>query len=46
MDVLSGEDFYEKHFTFVETDPLNERFDDFGIGDKNLIGNSGSFFIA
>ena len=45
MDVLSGEDFYEKHFEFQETDPINERFDEFGIGDKNFTMNSGSFLI-
>ena len=45
MDLLSGEDFYENNFQFRETQPLNDRFDDFGIGDMNLVMNSGSFFI-
>jgi hypothetical protein len=45
MDIFSGEDFYEKHFEFKETDPINTRFDEFGIGDKNFIMNSGSYLI-
>ena len=45
MDILSGEDFYAAHFTFQETDPINERFDEFGIGDKNFVNNSGSYLI-
>jgi hypothetical protein len=45
IDVFSGEAFYEKHFTFKETSPINERFEEFGIGDKNFIMNSGSYLI-
>ena len=26
MDIFSGEDFYEKHFVFNPTDPVNERY--------------------
>ena len=45
MDIFSGEDFYEKHFTFKETGPINDRFAEFGIEDKNFIMNSGSYLI-
>ena len=45
MDVLSGEAFYEKHLVFQTTDPINGRFDEFGIGDKNFMMNSGSFLL-
>ena len=45
MDVFSGEAFYEKHLVFQPTDPINARFDEFGIGDKNFMMNSGSFLI-
>jgi hypothetical protein len=45
QDIFSGEDLYEKHFTFQETTPINERFEEFGIGDKNFIMNSGSYLI-
>ena len=45
MDVFSGEDFYEKHFQFQHTEPVNKRFDEFGIGDKIYTSNSGSFLI-
>jgi hypothetical protein len=45
MDIFSGEEFYAKHFTFRYTTPINERFDEFGIGDKNFIMNSGSYLI-
>jgi hypothetical protein len=45
MDIFSGEDFYEKHFTFKETSPINLRFEEFGIENKNFIMNSGSYLI-
>jgi hypothetical protein len=45
MDILSGEALYEKHLVFKETSPINERFDEFGIGDKNFVNNSGSYLI-
>jgi hypothetical protein len=45
MDIFSGEEFYAKHLTFKKTDPINERFDEFGTSDKNFIMNSGSFLI-
>mgnify|MGYP000444941704 FL=1 len=45
MDVFSGEALYEEHLVFQLTDPINARFDEFGIGDKNFMMNSGSFLI-
>jgi hypothetical protein len=45
MDIFSGEDFYEKHFVFRETTPINLRFEEMGIGDKNFTLNSGSYLI-
>jgi hypothetical protein len=45
MDVMSGEKLYEIIFNFKETDPFNEKFETMDIGSKNLIMNSGSFFI-
>jgi hypothetical protein len=45
MDIFSGEDFYAKHFTFKETSPINVRFEEFGIEDKNFVMNSGSYLI-
>ena len=45
MDVFSGESFFEKNFVFMETDPLNERFEQMGMDSKNFIMNSGSYFI-
>jgi hypothetical protein len=45
MDILSGEAFYERNFIFKETSPINQKFDDFGIGDKNFVMNSGSYLI-
>lgn len=45
MDVFSGEALYEKHLVFKQTKPINTRFDEFGIGDKNFMMNSGSFLI-
>ena len=43
MDILSSEDNYEKMFEFKETEPINDAFAFFGIGDKNFIMNSGSY---
>ena len=44
MDVLDAGDYYEEWADFKETDPMNENYDFFGIGDKNFIMNSGSYF--
>ena len=43
MDILSSEERYEKYLKFIETDPMNDAFAFFGIGDKNFINNSGSY---
>jgi hypothetical protein len=32
-------------FEFKETSPLNDNFEAFGMGDKNFMMNSGSYFI-
>ena len=34
MDIFSAQDFFEDNFKWVETDPLNDAFDFYGIGDK------------
>lgn len=45
MDIFSGEDFYEKNLVFQETQPINIRFEEMGVGDKNFMMNSGSYLI-
>ena len=45
IDVFSGEQFYEKHFAFKETEPVAQRFDEYDIGDQNFVNNSGSYLI-
>lgn len=45
MDVLDGASLFEAIFEFRETSALNENFENFDIGDKNFIMNSGSYFI-
>ena len=45
MDLFDGAELYAQIFTFKETLPLNKNFESFGLMDKNLIMNSGSFFI-
>ena len=45
MDILNGEELYEKYFEFKETDPVGSKWDFFGMGDSNFINNSGSYFI-
>ena len=45
MDIMNGEDFYEEHFTFHETSPINEAYEFFGIDNKNFILNSGSYLV-
>ena len=44
MDILQTEDAYGKYLKFKETDPMNDAFAFFGIGDKNFVNNSGSYF--
>jgi len=43
IDVLDAAGFYEENMIFKETNPVNENFDLFGIGDKNFFMNSGSY---
>ena len=45
MDIFSGEAFYEKVLTFVDTPPVSEYFAFMGVGDSNFIMNSGSYFV-
>ena len=45
LDPLYAERLYEELFTFKETGPINQRFDAFGVGDKNFISNSGSLLV-
>jgi hypothetical protein len=45
MDILKSEDFYADNLVFKSTDAVNESFAFFGIGDKNFILNSGSYFM-
>jgi len=37
MDVLSGEDLYEKTLVLKETNPLNDKFDFMGMGSMNFV---------
>jgi len=37
MDVLSGEDLYEKTLVLKETEPLNDKFDFMGMGSMNFV---------
>ena len=45
MDVFSSEDMYEEIFKFKDTDPVSQKFDFNGIGDKNAINNSGPYYV-
>ena len=44
VDIFSGESFYEKYLVMQESEPINDNFAFFGIGDSNFLGNSGSYF--
>jgi len=45
MDLFETEAWYEENLTFnAETDPINQNFEMFGIGDKNFVSNSGPYF--
>ena len=44
MDVFDMANYYEDWFEYAETDPLNSNFEFMGMGDKNFIFNSGSYF--
>ena len=45
MDILDAEPYYEEHFKFKHTEPVTDKFDQFGVGDKVFILNSGSFLV-
>ena len=45
MDIYQGEEIYAKYLEFKETEPINDAFNFFGIGDKNMVYNSGSYFL-
>jgi len=45
MDIVGGEDIIAENLTFYPTEPVNAAFDFFGVGDKNMISNSGSYFF-
>lgn len=45
MDIVGGEDIIANNLTFYPTEPVNAAFDFFGVGDKNMISNSGSYFF-
>ena len=42
LDLLQGPTWYEMIFTFHESSPFSENFDEFGAGDMNFFMNSGS----
>jgi hypothetical protein len=45
MDIYQGEEIYANNLEFKETEPINDAFNFFGIGDKNMVNNSGSYFL-
>ena len=45
MDILQAEEIYANNLEFKETEPINDAFNFFGIGDKNMVYNSGSYFL-
>ena len=45
MDVLSGEDLYDKYLGFSQSSPLNDQYEMFGIGSRIFLPNTGSYFI-
>jgi hypothetical protein len=45
MDIFMGETIIEAIMRFKETDALNDNFELYGIGDKNFMSNSGSYFL-
>ena len=44
MDILNGNEFFGL-FDFLETQPYNEHFEQFGIENLNFLQNSGSFML-
>ena len=45
FDIFSAQDFFADNFKFVETTPFNNQFDFYGIGNKVMLINSGSYFV-
>jgi hypothetical protein len=45
IDIIDGSQLYENIFIFFPTSPLNDNFEAFGIENKNLLMQSGSYFI-
>lgn len=43
--MFKGEDLYSEYLVFKETEQINDAFGFFGIGDKNMVYNSGSYFL-
>ena len=44
MDLLNIEDYIEKYMSFKHTSQINDAFGFYGIGDRNFLHNSGSYF--
>ena len=45
LDIFSASDFYSDHLKFVDTSPLNDAFNYYGIGNLIMLVNSGSYFV-
>ena len=45
VDLLSGEDLYEKWLEMEPTSPLSAKFSELDYETKNFLLNSGSFFV-
>jgi len=45
LDMLDAASYFEEWWEFKETDALTDSFDMYGMGDKNFIINSGSYFV-
>jgi len=45
MDILEGETLIDNNFSFKDTSPLNDKFEMFGMDNKNFLLNSGSYFL-
>jgi hypothetical protein len=45
MDIFDASNTYENNLTLVETGPLNNAFDFYGIGGKIMLLQSGSYFV-
>lgn len=46
IDILDPWPYLEPYVAVRETDPYNQNFEYLGIGDKNFLLNSGSFFTV